>query len=290
MGPLVSVIIAAYNAEKYISQVIRSTLNQTYGNLECIVVDDASRDNTVEIVRSINDKRIRLICNSKNLKAGATRNIAIDNSRGEYIAVTDADDLNMPTRIQTQMEYLENHPQVDAVGSNYYVFEKNGHILGGVYDPHSAHEDLIKKIYYVSPISHPTMMARAAWFQRFKYRPEYFRCQDRELFLRSYRYSTFANIPGFLYAYRLDESHNLKKPFMASYYVNLMLWRHWREYGVPLPWVLGFPFISAGRLLYHSLAIAFKKGMLWSHIKSLPRNDDFIRAQEWIWACLGKKK
>ena len=97
---LVSVIIPAYNAEKYIKDAIDSVLKQTYPYFEIIVVDDASQDKTVEIVRSFKDERIRLIQHEKNQGPGAARNTATEAAKGRWIALLDADGQWHPQRLE----------------------------------------------------------------------------------------------------------------------------------------------------------------------------------------------
>lgn len=97
---LVSVIIPVYNAEKYIGEAIKSVLAQTYSHFELIIVDDASTDRSVEIIRSFNDYRINLIQHDKNRGPGAARNTALEVARGEWVAYLDADDQWLPERIE----------------------------------------------------------------------------------------------------------------------------------------------------------------------------------------------
>jgi glycosyltransferase EpsE len=84
------------------------------------------------VVRSFSDPRLILLRNKVNLKQGLARNIAIDKDKGEFIAVQDADDLSLPTRLEHQVKFLLFHPEVDVVGSNAYLFNDTGIILGGL--------------------------------------------------------------------------------------------------------------------------------------------------------------
>ncbi|MBE3591911.1 glycosyltransferase [Thermoanaerobacter sp. RKWS2] len=104
MNNLVSVIVPAYNAEKYIGEAIKSVLSQTYPYFELIIVDDASTDSSVEVVRSFNDDRIRLIQHDKNRGPGAARNTAIEAAKGEWMAILDADDQWLPERLEKLMK------------------------------------------------------------------------------------------------------------------------------------------------------------------------------------------
>lgn len=94
LQPLVTVAIAVYNAEKYLKDCMESVVNQTYGNLEIICVNDASADGSLEILESyaLQDSRIKIITNSKNSGLGVTRNVGMDAAQGEYILFIDSDD------------------------------------------------------------------------------------------------------------------------------------------------------------------------------------------------------
>lgn len=106
---LVSVVIPAYNAERYIADAIRSVLNQTYPWFEIIVVDDASQDKTAAVVESIKDGRIHLIRHHSNKGAGAARNTAIEAAKGRWIALLDADDAFAPQRLERFVELAESY-------------------------------------------------------------------------------------------------------------------------------------------------------------------------------------
>lgn len=103
MQELITVIINVYNEEKFIKKCIESVINQTYKNLEILIINDGSTDNTLNICKSFNDKRIKIIT-TENLGLSLSRNIGIDNSRGEYLYFIDADDFIEPDTI----EYLYN--------------------------------------------------------------------------------------------------------------------------------------------------------------------------------------
>jgi glycosyltransferase involved in cell wall biosynthesis len=103
--PLVSILIPAYNAEKWISGTIRSAMAQTWKRKEIIVVDDGSRDRTLDVARHYESESVRVVT-SKNQGAAATRNLALEHSRGDYIQYLDADDLLMPDKIERQLAAL----------------------------------------------------------------------------------------------------------------------------------------------------------------------------------------
>lgn len=111
---LVSVIVPAYNAERYIRETILSACAQTYGNMEILVVDDASNDRTCDIVQALSAEyaQVRLIRQRKNEGASAARNVALKQAAGRYVAFLDSDDLWRPRKIAMQLEALKNSPAV----------------------------------------------------------------------------------------------------------------------------------------------------------------------------------
>ena len=124
--PLVSVIIPAYNAGAYIDDALRSVLSQSYLNLEIIVVDDGSTDNTTERVAAYHP---RVHCYQRSNSGGypgAPRNTGIGNSRGEYLCFLDADDIMVSDRVEKQANFLSDHPEVGVVFTDYRNFSSSG--------------------------------------------------------------------------------------------------------------------------------------------------------------------
>lgn len=105
---LVSVIMPSWNTGMYIAESIRSVIDQTYENWELIIVDDCSTDDTDEIVGTFTDKRIKYLKNEKNSGAALTRNRALREAKGEWIAFLDSDDLWKPEKIEHQLEFMKN--------------------------------------------------------------------------------------------------------------------------------------------------------------------------------------
>lgn len=123
---LVSIIMPSFNTAPYIKETIQSVLNQTYTNWELIIVDDCSTDNTDEILSTINDKRIRYFKNEKNSGAAVSRNKALLEARGQWIAFLDSDDLWMPEKLEKQINFMEkngysfsytNYEEIDVEGN-----------------------------------------------------------------------------------------------------------------------------------------------------------------------------
>ena len=108
---LISVITPAYNCANTIEETILSVKSQTYKNWEMLIVDDCSKDNTVEIVKrySLEDHRIKLICLEQNSGSATARNTAIQHATGKYIALLDSDDLWKPEKLERQLRFMETH-------------------------------------------------------------------------------------------------------------------------------------------------------------------------------------
>ena len=109
---LVSIIMPSYNTGRYIAESIRSVLAQTYTLWELIIVDDCSTDDTHEVVKTFNDSRIRFIKNEKNCGAALTRNRAIREANGEWIAFLDSDDLWAPDKLEKQLAFMKENGYV----------------------------------------------------------------------------------------------------------------------------------------------------------------------------------
>ena len=117
--PLVSVIMPVYNGEKYLAEAIDSILVQTFTDFELLIVDDGSQDNSAEIIRSYvkRDSRIRFFQQEQNEGSANARNRGIANAKGEFIAAMDCDDVSLPERLQKQVDFLESHPEIGALGT-----------------------------------------------------------------------------------------------------------------------------------------------------------------------------
>ena len=124
--PRVSVIIPTYNRAGYLCESIESVLTQTYTDYEIIVVDDGSTDDTEEVLQLwIADGTIHYVW-QENRGESAARNHGIELAIGEYIAFLDSDDLFMPTKLEEQVAYLDNHPEVGMAHSCYSKFGEAG--------------------------------------------------------------------------------------------------------------------------------------------------------------------
>ncbi len=128
LNPRVSIIIPCYNAEKYIIETINSILGQTEKNIEVILVDDCSTDNTFQKIREnfSENRKIKVIKNKKNSGAAASINKGLSEARGRYICIFDSDDIMIKNKLKIQSEYLEKNREVDMVFSDMIVWHQEG--------------------------------------------------------------------------------------------------------------------------------------------------------------------
>ena len=128
--PLLTVLMPIYNAEKFLAESINSILSQTYSDFEMLILDDASTDNSLKIIKAYakEDKRITVLVNQKNRGEAKCRNRLLKNSKTEFIAWMDADDISLEDRLQKQMDFLKQNPNIDAVGVQYSAFGSSGNL------------------------------------------------------------------------------------------------------------------------------------------------------------------
>ena len=210
--PKVSVLIPVYNAENFIGATITAVLAQTYTDFELVLLDDASKDKTSEVIKSFDDKRIIYKRNTKNLGISETRNKLINLAKGEYIAVLDHDDICLPNRLETQVRFLDNHPDIAMIGSWFELrCPKDAPLwrriitnLGWVWC-HPLNPDW-NDLWKGNVIMHPTMMYRRKVLMDFKihYRGEYSPAEDYDLVRQVLENGLkLANIPQILLRYNL---------------------------------------------------------------------------------------
>jgi len=208
--PLVSVLLSVFNDEKYIYESIRSILCQTFEDFELIVIDDASNDHTAEILASFSDPRIRISRNSTNLGLTRSLNIGLDLCKGKYIARMDSDDISHPERFARQVDFLEKHPSIGVLGTNYERITIEGTHTGKVRTHRSDWELVHWLINFENPISHPTVCLRTNLIRQVGGYDENFRyTQDYDLWGRLARITHLANLPETLLYYRSGHENQI---------------------------------------------------------------------------------
>lgn len=205
-NPLVSVIMPAYNAGKYVRQAIESILNQTYKRFEFIIVDDASTDLTFNIIKDFKkkDKRIILIQNKANLGVTKSLNKGLESARGKYIIRMDADDWSYPERFRLQIDLMETHPNIVVSGSYIEICDSK---LKTKYIREYPHDDINirKHIFRYSPFAHPATIWKAEILKKERYNEVINVSQDYELYFRVGKIGKFMNLDKPLLKLRMHE-------------------------------------------------------------------------------------
>jgi glycosyltransferase involved in cell wall biosynthesis len=157
----ISVLTTVYNGRKYLAEAIESVLNQTWVNFEFIIIDDASTDNSVEIIKSYNDSRIRFFKNEKNIGQLASLNKGLKLAKGDYIARLDQDDVCLPARLEEQYKYLENNDEVTIISSWEHTIDSSGVRLSSVKSSLDNYGVFIGYLLLgLCPVWHPSVMFR----------------------------------------------------------------------------------------------------------------------------------
>ncbi|AKB67311.1 glycosyltransferase family 2 protein [Methanosarcina mazei] len=203
-NPKVSVVIPTYNRAHLLPRAIQSVLDQTYQDLEIIIVDDGSRDNTERVIKNFKDERIRYIQHNQNKGASAARNTGIRESRGKYIAFQDSDDEWFSNKLEKQIEaFADAPPEVGIVYSGFYRIEADRKL----YLPSdqlslkegNIHNELLKGNF----VGTPTVLMKKECFRNQRYFNESLPAlEDWELWIELSKYYTFRYI---------------KKPLLCSY-------------------------------------------------------------------------
>lgn len=198
--PRISVLMPAYNSEKYIGEAIESILNQTYADFEFIIINDGSTDNTAKIIKEYaqRDNRIRFINHSKNKGLIGVLNEGLDLCCGEYIARMDSDDISLPTRFEKQIEYMDAHPECGVLGTWFQIFGNKNESIQWSQD--------IKILNFIkeNQIGHPTVMLRKSVIDKFNFRYDfnYKHAEDFELWSRMVLVTEIHNLQETLLNYR----------------------------------------------------------------------------------------
>ena len=258
--PLVSVVLPVYNGELYLRAAVESLLGQTLRNIEIIIVDDGSTDQTPEIINELlTDPRVRTVHQS-NMGMAQARNRGIALARAEYIVAHDADDISLPDRLKKQYTFLEQSPDCGLIGTYMELIDETGQVLKSPEVSTDSHKlqvvmvepmSLLERNYFVHG---SVIMRKSACEAVGKYRNVFLLADDYDLWLRIAEKYPTGNLADVLYQYRDHrESISKKKEHLLHAYAEIarelalerqqsgsdLLMREgsigfWREYGEQL--------------------------------------------------------
>lgn len=206
-NPVVSVVLSAYNAEKFINISIASILSQTLTDYELIIINDGSTDSTLSIIKGLasKDSRIRYVSRD-NRGLVDSLNEAIGLASTEIIVRHDVDDLSLPNRLEKQYDYLMQNPEVILVGSSINTVDENYNYLN-THKVLIGNNELKLELMVRSPFAHGSVMFRKnAFIKAGRYRKAEWPAEDYGLWVRMAKYGCFANIDEPLYEYMENSS------------------------------------------------------------------------------------
>jgi glycosyltransferase involved in cell wall biosynthesis len=179
----ISVIMAVYNGEQYLNKAIDSILNQTYKNIEFIIINDGSTDKSLKIIRKYakKDKRI-VVVNHNNIGLTRSLNVGIDIASGEYIARMDADDISLTNRFSNFIKYIELNGGIDLYSTPAYIINKDDNILKRIPNYFRVNRFEQKLLNYYNSMIHGTLIVQYDILKIYKYNEEYKYSQDFELY------------------------------------------------------------------------------------------------------------
>ncbi len=255
-SPTVSVVMPMHNSSAFVAETIDSILAQTFTDFEFIIIDDGSRDNSVELVKRYMDPRIRLLTNRTNLGIVATRNRGIDEARGEFIAVIDSDDIALPERLALQVEYLRSHPDTGLCGTWFQIISSSGKFLKNIrfsVTPNGIRSHMLVQNCFC----HSTVMIRTELAKQEHYAEEFPVAEDYEFIYRISRRTGIDNLSVCTTKYRKHAGNisSVKRQLMFLATIDL------------------------NRRFLTDLGIPFTEGELWTHAHALYYNDTVFQTE-----------
>ena len=199
-APAVSVGIPVFNNARTVATAVRSVLAQRFADFELVVVDDGSTDGSLEVVRAIDDPRLEVVADGRNLGLVARLNQLTSMSTGRYVARMDADDICHPDRLGRQVEWLDANPAAMVVATAVWIIDEHDNVTGVRHrNPMPAEPG--------APLGHgllvhPTVMARHEFLVANPYDPAYERAEDKELWARTWHPARYGRLTEPLLFYR----------------------------------------------------------------------------------------
>lgn len=224
----VSIGVPFRNARRFLAVAVRSVFAQTHHDWELLLIDDGSTDGSIEVVRHLDDPRVRVVADGSHRGLCARLNQIAAMARGTYLARMDADDVMHPERVERQLALLRADATVDLVDTATFTVDDDLRPLGirGERPLDARPEAVLRDGLLI----HPTVMGRAEWFRRHPYDPVFVRAEDRELWIRTCATTRFARLCRPLFFYREGPAGSLENYLRSERTVRDIL----RRYGPPL--------------------------------------------------------
>ena len=211
MSRLISAIVTVYNRAALIAGAVASLALIGPDQLEILVVDDGSTDETAAVIEGLNDPRVRLIRHGQNQGIPAARNTGLQAAHGEYIAWLDSDDLSRPHRLRTQVDFLDENPAIAMIGGCAGRIDRGGRLRRGARVPLLDHDDIRAQLLFRSAFQQSSIMGRANVLRAYPYSPSFPVCEDFDMFVRLTAEHRVANLPELLVDRRLHADQTIHR-------------------------------------------------------------------------------
>ena len=203
--PEVSVLMSVYNGGEFLESSIDSILSQSFGNFEFIIINDASSDKSLEIIKSFDDPRIVVVENKENLGLILSLNKGLGIAKGKYIARQDADDISYPTRLESEVKHLKENEKVGLLGTSISLVDGNGSEIAKWANPQSSNAN-IWLLFFNTCVYHPTSMYhRDLALSIGGYSVDYKYAEDYKLWSDISKVSEINNLQELLLDYRVHD-------------------------------------------------------------------------------------
>ncbi|OGM89308.1 hypothetical protein A2108_00695 [Candidatus Wolfebacteria bacterium GWA1_42_9] len=197
-----SVVMSVYNGERFLREALESILSQTFADFEFIIINDGSKDGSLGIIKKHPDPRMKVI-SRENRGLIYSLNEGIGSAQGEYIARMDADDISLPNRLEEQVRFLDDHPDVWLCGSWAELIDEKGEKQGELKTPIGV-RNVKKSFFWHNPFIHPSVIFRKKAVRELGgYNPKFRHVEDYELWSRLMKRHPADNLPLFLIQYRI---------------------------------------------------------------------------------------
>lgn len=205
--PEISVLMCVFNGEKYLAESVESILSQSFRDFEFIIVDDGSTDHSYELLASYarSDERINLLHQPLNLGITPSVKNGLNYCSGKYIARMDQDDISLPLRLQTQYQYLEKHPEIDAIGAGFEFIDSAGNRIVKFPDRESDAMIVRHQMLYHCMLHNPSVMMKSEYYKKYNenhLEEAYYGADDYHFWLRMNNESLYSNLSDTLLLYR----------------------------------------------------------------------------------------
>jgi glycosyltransferase involved in cell wall biosynthesis len=222
----VTVLLPAYNAEKYLVEAVESILKQSFVDFELLIIDDGSTDNTLSILNSFKDSRINIVKHAENKGLIYSLNEGLNLAKSKYIVRMDADDIALPNRLKVQVDFMNQHQDIAAAGSYYHIIGREE-----IQKMPISNDTIKVHMLFHTAMAHPTMILRRDSFidADYFFDQDFKHAEDYELWSRACVSLKFANIPQVLLKYRFHEEqvstkfNKIQRDAMNQVQLNLLL-------------------------------------------------------------------